>query len=264
MNSNINPGRFQVGTRADFNEGLSELQANGATALVTGTGDEVAFHRISGHLLGNIEESRIPLFALIARDTSLIKYRSQHPAAINEFQIIEYMRDLVDSYETRGPTFLNPDSGHENGSENDDDQDELASLEDSIEQTDLQTLYTEIEDAVDSIQQRYQIDDWDLRIAIDSCIPLLEYNELDSCIAFFENIRQLTVKHTGLTHAIYPIAISSEGTATVDTSVDNLLESFDIHIRVRSQDTHETQWELLEYDVRTDWLKLPPADQGLP
>jgi hypothetical protein len=269
MSDSTGPDRIEVGKREEFNSALAQLRSVGATALVTGTADPVAFHRISGHLLGDIESNRIPVFVLVGRNQNIIQERTRHPAAVNEFQIVEFMSELADAYEPRGPRLRIPNSEDEhNPDDGEPANDFSAASEESSgrppETTDLEVLYERVVDAVESVSRRYQLDAWDLRIAIDSCIPLLEYNELDASVDFFDRIGDLTRDHTGLTHAVYPIPLNSERAATAD-SVDDLLDAFDIHIRVRSQQGHhETQWELLDFDCRTAWLDLPPAHQSLP
>jgi len=272
MNDGAGPDQIEVGSREAFNNGLAQLQSNGATALITGAADPAAFHRISGHLLGDMESSRVPLFVLISQTQDIIRHRTRYPAAVHESQIVEFMSELTDAYDTRGPYLRAPESGDDETADEDDPTAEPShtstesSDSDRVPETpDLGILYEMITDAVEAVTRRHQIHDWDLRIVIDSCIPLLEYNDITAAVDFFDDIRGLSRDRTALTHAVYPITLGNQDTAAPGDSAEELLDAFDLHIRVRSQQgQHELQWELLNSNCRTGWLELPPVHQSLP
>ena len=272
MNDGAGPDQIEVGSREEFNDGLAQLRSNGATALVTGAADPAAFHRISGHLLGDMESSRIPLFVLISRTQDIIRHRTRYPAAVHESQIVEFMNELTDAYDTRGPYLRAPESGDDETADEDTPTDDPSqtsteSLGDNStpETADVGILYEMITEAVEAVTRRHQLQDWDLRIVIDSCIPLLEYNDIAAAVNFFDDIRDLSRDRTALTHAVYPITLGNQDAAAPHDSVEALLETFDVHIRVRTQQgQHELQWELLDPNCRTGWLELPPVHQSLP
>lgn len=254
-NTTMNGSLMEAGTRQDLKHGLDELRAQGTMILVIGDADSVALHRISSSLLGDQTKGRVPVFALIDQPESLVSERVVNPEEITETQILRYVDHLTADVKTGTRTqegaAVSPEEESSTNPE---------SVSSTI-QGDLNQLTKQLTERVEALASNRSFEDRNLRVCIDSAIPIFDHHAIPDVREFFADLRSLTQRYTAMTHAMYPVNVSADAANDGLSMFSEMLASFDILIEVRSEGgMHEQRWNLLDHDCRTAWIDLNPTE----
>lgn len=245
---------MEAGTRQDLTHGLDELRAQGTMILVIGDADSTALHRISSSLLGDQTKGRVPLFALIDQPESLVAERVANPDELTDTQLLRYVDHLTAD--------VTPSAGSEEAPPVSPEEESSADLESvsSAVNGNLAQLTEQLTEQVETLVADRPFEDRELRICIDSAVPIFDHHPIPDVREFFADVRALTQTHTAMTHAMYPVNVSADAVDDTLGTFSEMLAPFDILIEVRSQSgTHQQRWNLLDHDCRTAWIDLNPT-----
>lgn len=207
---------------------LEKLKEEGSLILAMGNAP-AALNRISSQLLSDQSKGRVPMFILLSQDRSVIEDRLGND--VDDTQVLQY-----------GFRRSTADRAHAS---------DTYPAKKLVSST---SIYNDVKTAIEGIEDR-RSGPWEsgeLRVCLDSLIPILDQYERDQIETFLTDFRELVIDRSGMGHCLFPIE-------PLPSRFEWLPSFFDIVIDARSvEGTPQQRWRLVGADQVTDWF---PVDE---
>ncbi|MFC6942352.1 hypothetical protein ACFQE8_20625 [Salinirubellus sp. GCM10025818] len=222
-----------AGGAASFAKALASLKRRGSNLLLVGPAYEAAHLSASRRFMGDADSPRERLLVLTDRDA---ERETRLPDDADPVRTVEHRSLTRSTAATRPATSPGPLS---------------VSGPDGEPHDPLVALGNEVADEIEAADERAGgLAPGQLRVCLDSLVPLLEEHDRQRVIAFLHAMTSDVDRVNGMAHYHLPVSADAEVVGFIEPLFDAVVE-----LRVGT-DGPQQRWTLTDGRGSTDWLAL--------